>query len=208
MSTFTAFILLLTVFIYYRILNTTEETLSFTKRQTSFNLYFDNYKLFDDLSKRSTSIVLIDEIDDEFVPFFKNMTFITIHIDYINILQNFPGAVSHYIHDFNYEIVFKRFSHKIQSFINIINDEVIKIKTDSNLIDANRTTLLELYRNFILSDYINLCRDLIQNMGMFEFGLPPTEVKNLLKCNLSNRNIFDVKEFLKLYYFIENQSKE
>jgi hypothetical protein len=45
-------------------------------------------------------------------------------------------------------------------------------------------------------------------MGMFEFGLPPTEVKNLLKCNLSNRNIFDVKEFLKLYYFIENQSKE
>ena len=204
MSTFTAFILLLTVFIYYKILTTTEETLSFTKRQTCFNLYFDNYKLFDDLSKRNTSIVLINEIDDEFIPFFKNMTFITIHIDYNNILQNFPKAGSHNIHGTNYEIVFKRFNHKIQSFINIINDEVIKIKTDSNLTDANRTTLLELYRNFILSDYINLCKDLIRNLDWFTGNvLPPMEITNLFKCNSQNRIVFETEQFLKLYFEVE-----
>lgn len=205
-SGITVIVLYMTWSIYREILEVSKHTLKFTKNQTSFNSYFDNFKLFDDLSKRNTSIVLIGEIDDELVAFFKNMTFITIHIDYINILTNFP-KVTHGLNrerDIKYENVFKRFNYKIQSFINIIYDEIVKIKTDSNLTDTNKTTLIDLYNNFVLSDYINLSKDLIQNIEMNK-GLPPTEIPDYLKCNYNNRSIFDIEEFLKLHYEVEKK---
>ncbi len=202
-SGISALLLLITAVIYKSLLEVTEQTLAFTKTQTSFNRYLDNYKLFDELSKRSTSIVLNSEIN-EGTPYFKNMTFISIHFNYINILQQFPGIGSSYVRDINYELVFKRFNAKIQSFIDTIFNEIVKINTDPNLSDISKTTLLDLYRNFVLSDYMGLCKDLIQNIEWFDGeALPPTEISNLLKCNTKDRIVFDTDKFLKLYFEVE-----
>jgi hypothetical protein len=203
LSGFTLIVLFMTWDVYKELLKVSKQTLSFTRTQTSFNLYFDNYKLFDELSKRNTSIVLINEIADELTPFFKNMTFVTIHIDYINILKNFPKVGSHYEQDIHYDLVFKRFNAKIQSFIDIVFNEIVRLKTDNNLTTDNKITLIDLYRNFVLSDYISLCKDLIQNKEWFDSNvLPPAEISNLLKCNTKERIVFDTDRFLKLYYEI------
>ncbi|HVN58957.1 MAG TPA: hypothetical protein VMT63_11705 [Bacteroidales bacterium] len=181
-------VLVFTLFVYEKLLKVSEQSLTFTKRQTSFNSYFDNYKLFDDLSKRKTSIVLEDDLIGypEIVPFFESMTFNTIHINYLRILENFP-VETHYL---KYELLFKRFNEKTQSFIQILYDEIARINTDNNLNSNQRNTLLDLYKNFILFDYINLCKDIIKN-------------NDLLKCNPQDKIVFDTDKFFKLYFELE-----
>ncbi len=85
-------------------------------------------------------------------------------------------------------------------------DEITKIKFDNNLLADQRVSLINLYKNFILYDYINLSKDLIQNKEINEQGLSPAEIPDYLKCNYNNRNVFDIGQFLKLYYEIEKKA--
>lgn len=80
----------------------------------------------------------------------------------------------------------------------------MKIKGDNDLESGQKDTIMELYKSFLLFDYINLSRDLMQNISFFEAGLlPPTEIPDLMRCNLNGRNVFNVDKFLKLYKMIQ-----
>lgn len=130
---------------------------------------------------------------------FENMSFDSIHFKLINILQQFPNETN----DMRYEISFRRLMSKIQPLIDLLYDEVNKIRNSSNLTAEQKTNLINLHRIFILSDYINLCHDIAQNKEMFDSDiLPPTEITDLLKCNRKRINL-DPVAFLKLYYEIE-----
>jgi hypothetical protein len=199
-SAITVILLFLTVRVYRELLEVNERTLSFTKTQTSYNFYFDNYKLFYELSTLKTDKVYDKEAFDEAFNCFDSLTFASIHFNYIRILELFPKILDVRM---NYELVFNRFNYKIQSFIDILFDEIIKIKTDENLSLNQKVALINLYKNFIIHDYINLCKDLIQNKELNEHGLSPSGVPDYFKCNYNNRNIFNIEKFLKLYYEIE-----
>ena len=203
LSSVTIVVLLFTLQTYIKLVEVSKETLkvskdtlSFTKTQTSFNSYFDNYKLFNELSKRETSIVLKEELYTEEKTFFENMTFETIHLHYVNILGNYPLETN----KIDYEVVFKRFNSKIQSFIDVLNNEIVRIKNDIDLNEEQKINLIDLYKNFLLSDYINLCKDLIKNRQIDENELLRLLIPNYLKCNSTGRIIFDIDSFLKLYY--------
>jgi hypothetical protein len=130
---------------------------------------------------------------------FENMSFDSIHFKFINILQQFPMETN----DLRYEISFRRLMSKIQPFIDLLYDEINKIINSNNLTTDQKINLINLYRIFILSDYINLCHDISQNKEMFDSEiLPPTEISDLLKCNRKGINL-DPMAFLKLYYEIE-----
>lgn len=202
LSGITVIALFMTLNTYNELLEVSERTLSFTKRQTSFNSYFDNFKLFYELSKMKTDKVYDQEVYDEPYYFFDSLTFDTIYFNYIHILELFPKAQN--VRE-KYEMVFQRFNYKIQSFINIIYNEIVKIKTDNNLSNEQKISLVDLYKSFVLFDYINLCKDLINNMEWNKHGLPPTEIPDYLKCNYNNRNIFDIDKFIILYNEIKTQ---
>ncbi|TAL71234.1 MAG: hypothetical protein EPN88_05810 [Bacteroidetes bacterium] len=194
----TAIVLFLTLQTYIEILRVSEQTLSFTKTQTSFNIFFENFKYFDDLSKR-----IIPFISDgglyEMEKHFENMSIDSIHFKFINILKQFPTETN----DMRYEISFRRLMSKIQPFIDLLYNEIIKIINSNNLTTEQKINLINLYRIFILSDYSNLCHDVSQNKEMFDSNiLPPTEISDLLKCNRKRINL-DPVAFLKLYYEIE-----
>lgn len=194
----TAIVLFLTLQTYVEILKVSKQTLSFTKTQTTFNTYFDNFKYFDDLSKRKTTIVSeggLYAMDKHF----ENMSFDSLHFNLIDILRHFPNSTS----DMRYEISFNKLVSKIQPLINILYDEIYKIRNSNNLTAEQKANLINLYKIFTLSDYINLSRDLAQNKEMFDSDiLPPTQITNLLKCNRNRINL-DPVAFLKLYYEIE-----
>lgn len=207
LSLVTILILLLTLQTYIKIvevsketLRVSQDTLSFTKNQTSYDSYFDNYKLFNELSKRKTDVLYEGELlFTDHIDYFKDMTFENIHFNYMEILKNFPTNPI----DMKLELVFKKFNHKVQSFINVLLREITRIKSDGNLTSEQKTILITLYRNFILSDYYNLSSDLVKNKEWFDSDLlPPIEITNLLKCNSNNRKVFDITEFLKLYYLL------
>jgi len=198
MTGVTAIVLFLTLQTYVEIQKNSEQTLSFTKTQTSFNVFFDNFKYFDDLSKRKIPFVSEGGLYD-MEKYFLNMSFNSIHFKFISILQYFPGDTN----DMRYEISFKRLVSRIQPFIDILYDEVNKIKDSENLLDKQKVNLLNLYKTFTLSDYVNLCHDLAQNKEMFDSNmLPPTEITDFFKCNKYRTNL-DPASFLKLYYEIE-----
>ncbi len=73
-SGITVLVLILTLNTYKELLKVSENTLSFTKTQTSFNFYIDNYKLFYELSKIKTDKVYENELFDEPSNFFENLT--------------------------------------------------------------------------------------------------------------------------------------
>jgi hypothetical protein len=202
-------VLLLTYRIYTKILKVSENTLAYTKSQTSFNIYLDNFKLFNELSKRKVAIVLEGELLPEQKTLFENMTFESIHLHYIEILKAFPSLNNHINRttDINYEIVFRRFNYKVQSFINILYDEIKKIQGDNNISESQKVNIINLYKIFLLFDYIGLSKDLIQNMNLHKDILPPTYIPDLLKCN-TVRNNFDIEQFLKLYNEIEKEFEQ
>lgn len=189
-------VILLTLKIYIQILNVSEQTLSFTKSQTTFNTFFDNFKFFDDLAKRPIHMMpeLIKmENDSEIV------TFYNVHYKLFNILKGFPNNKS----DNPYESSFRTFVNTIESFVDILYNEIYQIRNSENLSLVQKNNLINLYRSFILIDYIKVCPELINNKKMFESGiLPPIEITNLLKCNTYRMNM-NADAFLKLYYEIE-----
>jgi len=119
-------VIYMTWVIYKRILRVSEHTLLFTKNQTSFSSYLDNFKLYNELSKRKVSIVLEGELYCDQIFYFENMTFETMHINYMNILKYFP-LVNKNHDETNYEFVFKRFNYKIQSFLDILYNEITSV---------------------------------------------------------------------------------
>lgn len=212
LSGITVIVLLLTLKTYSKILKVSEDNLSFMKRQTTFNSYFDNYKLFTDLSKRKTDIIYHnDYIDKLYLPYFENLTFDTLYTNYKNILINYsslsfsidPRTVGirnpAYV---NYKKVFLRFNSKIQSFIDIIYIEILKIRDDDNLTDEQKGTFVELYSNFILFDYINLANELDDEIEKHKSE--PILMSDLMQCNNHSEKEksleFDIEDFLFLYY--------
>jgi hypothetical protein len=183
--------LVITFIIYYKLLIVSRNTLELTKTQTSFNFYFDKYKLFYDLSKEKTDIIFEGELYTDQKPFFENMTFENIFYNYVKILDNFPleGRVD------EYKNIFIRFNNKILSFINIILKEIIRIKNEKDL-GENRKTLLDLYKNFILSDYINLCNLLTQKES--ELNLPKDFGPSYINTSIY-KDVIDKEKFLVLY---------
>lgn len=147
---------------YTEILKVSEQTLSFTKTQTAYNSYFDNFKLFLELSKMKTDKVRAGMLDDQVNTAFDELTFATIQRHYLYILENIPDVNRLEARTW-YELTFKRFNNKIQSFTEMLLYEILKIKADSNLSFSHKLTLINLYKNFIMMDYIYLCKDLIQN---------------------------------------------
>lgn len=197
----TAIVLFLTLQTYVEIQRISEQTLTFTKTQSSFNTFFDNFKYFDDLSKRKMPFLSEGGLYEMEI-LYENMTFDSIHFKLINILRQFPYETN----DPRYEISFKRLMSKIQPFIDLLYNEIINIRSSKNLTVEQKSNLINLYRIFILSDYYNLCHDIVQNKEMFDSNiLPPPEIINLLNCNRKRINL-DPKAFLKLYYEIENQN--
>ena len=200
-SGITITVLAWTLYIYERLLKVSEQTLSFTKTQTSYNFYFDNYKLFYELSKLKTDNVYDQEVLDKPFKLFDNLTFAEIHFNYVNILDEFPRQQPAKI---KYELVFNRFNFKIQSFIDVLLDEITKIKNDNNLLLNQRVSLINLYKSFIMRDYINLCNDLIKNRDYNKNNTFDSILStNYLRCNSEGRTIFDMDNFLKLYNEIE-----
>jgi hypothetical protein len=199
-SALTLIALLLTLNIYKGLLEVSERTLSFTQNQSSFSSYLDNFKLFYELSKQKTDILSQGDLQSDARSFFENLTFNTIHLNYINILMNFP--------DFEvfpkYDNTFKRFNNKIKAFINIIYEELLRIKEDKNLNNEQKLNLLELYKGFVLSDYINLSRDLLDNIQKQKDNIKDlrdlVNRGDLLKCNKPGNLVFDVDSFLVLYF--------
>lgn len=189
-------VLFITLKIYIQILNVSEQTLSFTKTQTTFNALFDNFKYFDDLAKRPIPMIpeLIEMENDS-----DSMAFYNVHFKLLKMLKEFPNNKS----DNPYESSFRTFVNKIQSLIDILYDEIYQIRNSENLSAAQKNNLINLYRSYILNDYIKLCPELIENKKMFESDiLPPIEIYNLLKCNKHRINI-DIDAFLKLYFEVE-----
>jgi hypothetical protein len=205
MSGLSVVILLFTVYIYYKILNSSNESLSFAKGQSSYSNYVDNFKLFIDLSKDKTGIILADEhiISNELRPFFENMTFGSIHLPYLKILEYYPDTKGY----IGFDLVFKRFNYKVQTFLNTLHIEISRIQIDNNLSVLNRLTLMELYKNYLLFDYINLCQELIQNQ---EANKDKTIIsildRDYFKCNRKSL-VFDTDKFFKLYHLIIETSK-
>lgn len=198
----TAIILFLTLQTYVDLLKVSELTLSFTKTQTSYNSYFDNYKLFFELSKIKTDKLVEGKLDDDLIQYFDKLTFNTIQFNYLKILELVPSPKRQEIR-FWYDLMFKRFNYKVQSFIDILTDEIEKINADSNLSYSQKTSLINLYKNFIMNDYINLCRDLIKNRRYYkENPLESGFGTNLLKCN-EYVTIFDLDRFLRLHNELE-----
>ncbi len=156
----TTLTLILTLQVYIRInevsketLKVSKETLEFAKIQSSFNTYFDNYKLYNELAKRKIDILHEGELlfSDQ-IELFENLTFENIH-------YNFLEAV-------------KRFNSKILDFIEMLVDETYQIGTDDNLSLNQKKKLFNLYRNFVMRDYINLCKDLLNNTDLYENRIP------------------------------------
>lgn len=194
----TAIILFLTLQTYVEILRVSEQTLSFTKTQTTFNTFFDNFKYFDDLSKRKIPFASEGGLN-EMEKHFENLSFDTIHFNLLTILQNYPRESNNTA----YEKSLNRLSSKIQPFIETLNDEVQKISNNCDLSIEQKINLINFYKVFILSDYINLCGVLIQNKEMFNSEmLPPIEITDLFKCNRRRIN-FDPEKFFKLYFSVD-----
>jgi len=194
----TAIILFLTLQAYVTIIEVSEQTLSFTKTQTTFNTFFDNFKYFDDLAKRKT-LFASDGGLFEMEKHFENISFDSLQTNLIDILKHFPKKTK----DARYEISFRKTITNIQSLIDIIYDEVQRIRNSNYLSDEQKTNLITLYKIFTASDYINFCHLLVLNIEFFDNEkLPHTQINNLLNCNKNKINL-DPKTFLKLYYEIE-----
>lgn len=198
------FVLVVTAVIYYRLLRVSNKTLKFTKTQTLFNTYFDNFKLFNDISKRQIGYVLEGELFSDYRGPFDNLTFENIHSNYWQILLNFPREGKPLV---DYSNVFKRYNEKVQSFLDILQKELINILEDKDLTENDKIKLKFMYEDFLLYDYIKLSYDLKLNKELNEQGLTPTEVPDILKCNYNNKNNFDADKFLALFNWL-NQNKK
>lgn len=195
-------VLIVTFIIYIRLLNVSKQTLKFTKSKTSFNIYLDNFKLYNEISKREIGIVILDnELQETQRRLFENISLENIHFAFLQILENFPLKEK----NVEYGNVFNRFNAKVQSFIDTIKQEIVKINSDEDLTIEDKTTLIALYTNFLLYEYINLCTDLVQNREINEQGLSPSFVPDYLKCNYNNKKIFDIENFLTLYKELETK---
>ena len=198
------FVLIVTAIIYYRLLRVSDRTLKFTKSQTSFNIYFDNFKLFNDLSKRKIGTVSEDElIFKELREPFDNLTFENIHFNYWQILLSYPREGKPLV---DYNNVFKRFNEKVQSFLDILHKELKSIQEDNDISEKDKLKLKFLYQDFLLYDYIKLSYDLKLNKELNEKVLSPTEIPDILHCNYNNKMNFDVDKFFALYNWF-NQSE-
>jgi hypothetical protein len=184
----TTLTLILTLQAYIRInevsketLKVSKETLEFAKIQSSFNTYFDNYKLYNELAKRKIDILHEGELlfPDQ-IELFENLTFENIHYNFLEAVKRFPVETT----DMKYRLVLKRFNSKILDFIEMLIDETYQIGTDDNLSLNQKKKLFNLYRNFIMRDYINLSKDLLNNADLYENRIP--------------RDIFDINLFAEL----------
>lgn len=184
----TTLTLILTLQAYIRInevsketLKVSKETLEFAKIQSSFNTYFDNYKLYNELAKRKIDILHEGELlfPDQ-IELFENLTFENIHYKFLEAVKRFPVETT----DMKYRLVLKRFNSKILDFIEMLIDETYQIGTDDNLSLNQKKKLFNLYRNFIMRDYINLSKDLLNNADLYENRIP--------------RDIFDINLFAEL----------
>jgi hypothetical protein len=202
-SGITLIVLFLTWDVYRDLLKVSVQTLTFTKTQTVYNSYFDNYKLFFELSKMKTDKVSKGMINDNAKVSFDELTFSTIQSHYINIFGNVPDSNRNDARIW-FELIFKRFNYKIQSFIDLLLNEIVKIKAENNLSSNQKEMLINLYKNFIMTDYIFLCKDLIQNRD-YNRDNPSDSIlqTNFLKINTKTRMIFDLDNFLKLYNEME-----
>jgi Leucine-rich repeat (LRR) protein len=70
---------------------------------------------------------------------------------------------------------------------------------DLKLANEDRVTLLDLYENFLLFDYINLCHDLKQIDEMKKQGDMPDYITNFAKVNSKGKTVLDIDRFLVLY---------
>lgn len=196
----TLLVLSITLLVYANILEVSEKTLTFTKTQTSFNSYFDNYKLFNELSRRKTDMLYHLDIDDGFTKYFEELTFDTLNHNLRRLLINYDRYRNHPA----YKEVFNRFYGKIQSFIDTMKSEYLRIKTDSALLPNQKETLLSLYENFLLADYIYLGRDLAEET--LRHKTEDIRVSDLLFCNRKENDKvtldFDPDRYLGLYYEI------
>jgi hypothetical protein len=182
--------LILTLQTYIRInevsketLKVSKETLEFAKIQSSFNTYFDNYKLYNELANRKIDILHEGELlfPDQ-IELFENLTFENIHYNFLEAVKRFPVETT----DMKYRLVLKRFNSKILDFIEMLLDETYQIGTDDNLSLNQKKKLFNLYRNFVMRDYINLSKDLLNNTDLYENRIP--------------RDIFDISHFAELFY--------
>jgi hypothetical protein len=195
------FVLIVTAIIYYRLLRVSDRTLKFTKSQTSFNIYFDNFKLFNELSKRKIGTVTDDElIFKELKEPFDNLIFENIQFNYWQILLNYPREGKLLV---DYSHIFKRFNEKVQTFIDILHKEIISIQEDNDISDKDKKKLTFLYQNYLLYDYIKLSYDLKLNKDLNEKVLTPPDIPDILKCNYNNKMNFDVDKFLALYNWLD-----
>ena len=97
-------------------------------------------------------------------------------------MKRFPVETT----DMKYRLVLKRFNSKILDFIEMLIDETYQIGTDDNLSLNQKKKLFNLYRNFVMRDYINLSKDLLNNTDLYENRIP--------------KDVFDINLFAELLY--------
>jgi len=139
--------------------------------------------LYNELAKRKIDILHEGELlfSDQ-IELFENLTFENIHYNFLEAVKRFPVETT----DMKYRLVLKRFNSKILDFIEMLIDETYQIGTDDNLSLNQKKKLFNLYRNFIMRDYINLSKDLLKNTDLYENRIP--------------RDIFDINLFAELLY--------
>lgn len=177
--------------------------LSYIKKQTSINSYnsfISNYKLYDELSKRKIDFINTSEIDNLVFPYFESLTFSNLYKNYIGILNGYSPPYLIEVGNNSlkeFQEVFFRFNNKIQSFLNLIKNEIEEINKKGNLSLNQKSLLVNLYINFVLSDYMNLSKELIRN-------------SDLLKCNdykdPDSSLKFNTDSFLSLYNELQKKS--
>lgn len=178
------------------------KNLSFIKKQTSINSYnsfISNYKLYDELSKRKIDFISTSEIDRLVFPYFESLTFSNMYKNYVEILGGYSPPYLIEIGNNSlkeFQEVFLRFNHKIQSFINLIKNEIDQISKNQNLLHGQKSILIDLYSDFILSDYMNLSKELTSNPKLLEC------INNYPGNSLN----FDIINFLSLYKELQERN--
>jgi hypothetical protein len=204
LSGITVLVLIMTLNTYKDLLKVSERTLSFTKTQTSLDSYYNKYKLFDDLSKREIRVGT--EIRFVQIPDNLDLTFDNIQTVYVKLLTNFTVVSLFELGKVNeYKAIFSKINSKFQSFIDLVNKEICFLKKDEHIDRDQKQLVIDLYKNFILADYLIISKDLNEELKKKE--TQPTYLSDLLQSisnvDQNNNLDFNPEVFLSLYYEVE-----
>lgn len=170
--------------------NVSSQSLSFTKRQSTFNALLDNFKMYNDLAKRPLGILShTEEVGTTIInqiPF-KNLTIDNMNIHFREMIRYYSRlkftaslTVSDKPRLAPYNVVFERFYMKLQAFLDVVSYELKSIKKNENITYEQKVSLFNLYSSFVLADYLKLAEDISRHRKLLQAG--NYESQGLLYC--------------------------